>query len=248
MLVRPPLAILLDDQGGEQTRYPQIEDTHPRGLAAVGGEPVQRTPVAAYAPDRDLYDGLLFSPPGLPGHMEAESTKLKLALQKATERGFGIWLMDDKGYFLFGGFGDGTQRKAMVCVNDPDLAGRIVATLSSQGEEAIVVEALIVYAYDAERLDANPDLSLSLEKDKQFLQYLMDTQGGGWVQQHMEEAIRKYDRLIRDGEMDEEFLRAYAATLEQIVSLERDSARRMALEEAFDGAFQGATGRSLSAY
>ncbi|MCH8991686.1 MAG: hypothetical protein IIA44_08065, partial [Acidobacteria bacterium] len=51
---------LLDDQGGEQTRYPQIEDTHPRGLAAVGGKPVQRTPVAAYAPDHNLYEGLLF--------------------------------------------------------------------------------------------------------------------------------------------------------------------------------------------
>ena len=97
-------------------------------------------------------------------------------------------------------------------------------------------------------MDANPDLSLSLKKDKQFLQYLMDTQGGDWVQQRMEAAIRRYDRLIRDGEMDEEFLRAYAETLEQIVDLERDSARRMALEETFDGAFQAATGRSLSAY
>ncbi len=150
MLVRPPLGILLDDgfwdemeeagidevaiqwlallddQGGDQTRYPQIEDTHPRGLAAVGGEPVQRTPVAAYAPDRGLYDGLTFSPPDLPDHMTSESTKLKLALRKATERGFGIWLMDDKGYFLFGGFGDGTQRKALACVNDPDLAGYAV--------------------------------------------------------------------------------------------------------------------------
>ena len=147
------------------------------------------------------------------------------------------------------GYGESAHRVIHALIfNDPVLAGRIVATLSSQGEEAIVVEALIVYAYDAERLDANPDVSLSLEKDKQFLQYLMDTQGGDWVQQHMEEAIRKYDRLIRDGEMDEEFLKTFAETLEQIVALERDSARRMALEETFDGAFQGATGRSLSTY
>ena len=100
MLVRPPLGILLDDgfwdemeaaginevaiqwlallddQGGDQTRYPQIEDTHPRALAAVGGEPVQRTPVAAYAPNHDLYDGLAFSPPDLPDNMTTESTKL----------------------------------------------------------------------------------------------------------------------------------------------------------------------------
>ena len=147
------------------------------------------------------------------------------------------------------GYGESAHRIIHTLIfNDPDLAGKIVATLSAQGEEAIVVEALIVFAYDAERLDANPDLSLSLEKDKEFLQYLMDTQGGVWVQQRMDEAIRRYDALIREEEMDQEFLRAYAETLRQTAALERDSARRMALEETFDEAFQGATGRSLSAY
>ena len=147
MLVRPPLGILLDDgfwdelddaginevaiqwlalledRGGEQTRYPQIEDTHPRAMAAVGGSPVQRTPVAAYDPNTDIYEGLLYSPPLMPESLKAESTKLKLSLQRAVDRGFTIWTVDDKGYFLSGGFGDGSQRQAMSCVNDPDLAG-----------------------------------------------------------------------------------------------------------------------------
>jgi len=147
MLVRPPIEILLDDgfwdelesagihevgiqwlalldaKGDKPNRYPQPEDTHPRGLAAVGGTPVDWTPVPAYAPNHDLYDGLGFKPPELPDHMVAMSTKFKLAIEKATHRGFTIWVLDDKGYFLSGGFGDGTRRAAMTCVNDPDLVG-----------------------------------------------------------------------------------------------------------------------------
>ena len=150
MLVRPPLGILyddgfwdelanaginevaiqwlalLDDQGGEQIRYPQAEDAHPRALAAVGGTPVQRTPVAAYAPDQALYEGLPLPPPRMPSHLAQESARLKSAVTRAREHGFKVWVMDDKGYFLAGGFGDGRPRRAPGCGNDPDLAGYAV--------------------------------------------------------------------------------------------------------------------------
>lgn len=147
MLVRPPLGILyddgfwaelseagieevaiqwlalLDDRGGEGNRYPQVEDTNPRALAAVGGEPVTRVPVAAYRPNETLYDGLAIAPPGMPPHLEEESRKLRQTVAKASSEGFRVWVTDDKGYFLAGGFGDGRPRPSRVCTNDPELAG-----------------------------------------------------------------------------------------------------------------------------
>ncbi len=148
MLVRPPLGILydegfwdemaeagidevaiqwlalLDDRGGEGNRYPQEEDTHPRGLAAVGGEPVTRVPVGAYAPDPSLYEGLPFPVPEFPPQLEDESAQLKSVIEKQTARGFRIWFMDDTGYFMSGGFGQ--PRRVKTCTNDPDLAGYVV--------------------------------------------------------------------------------------------------------------------------
>lgn len=118
---------LLDDQGGTQTRYPQMEDTHPRGLAAVGGRPVQRTPVAAYEPNLALYDDLSIQPPAMPNRVIEESKRLKSTISHAAEQGFNVWITDDKGYFLSGGFGDGRPRPAPVCMNDPELAQFAIA-------------------------------------------------------------------------------------------------------------------------
>ena len=145
------------------------------------------------------------------------------------------------------GYGETPQRVIhTLIVNDPALAGRIVATLSAQGEEETAREALIVFAYDAERLDANPDVNLSLEKDKRFLNVLIDAEGQEWVRQRMEEVIRKYEGYIRQGIMDANFLKAYPQTLRQIVSLEQDAKRRAVLEETFSAAFLSATGQSLA--
>ena len=131
---------------------------------------------------------------------------------------------------------------------DPVLAGRIVATLSARGDEEIVAEALIIFASDAGRVEANPSLNLSLENDKRFLQHLIDAQGAPWVRQRMESALRTYDRHIRDGIVDPGFLTAYPETLQRIIYLETQPSRRRTLEETFDGAFEAAIGGPLSAY
>ena len=147
------------------------------------------------------------------------------------------------------GHGETPQRVIhTLIIYDPVLAGRIVATLSASGEEEIVTEALIIFASDARRLEANRSLDLSLENDRRFLQHLIDTKGAAWVRQRMESAIRTYDRHIRDGAMDTGFLTAYAETLRQVIDLETEPSRRRLLEETFDGAFQAATGGPLSAY
>ncbi|MEX0760893.1 MAG: hypothetical protein WD208_10385 [Dehalococcoidia bacterium] len=120
---------LLDDRGGEQTRYPQVEDTHPRGLAAVGGSPVQRTPVAAYSPNPELYRDLDWQPPEMPSHMAGDAQDLKDALDMAVSKGFKLYTTDDKGYFLRGGFGTGKldQKAPSFSFCNPEAPGMTVA-------------------------------------------------------------------------------------------------------------------------
>ncbi|MDP6823113.1 MAG: hypothetical protein QF554_07445 [Dehalococcoidia bacterium] len=154
MLVRPPLGVLYDDgfwdemeetginevtiqwlallddpsnHDSDGSTYPQLEDTNPRGLAAVGGAPVNRVPVPSYIPDHALYDGLAYQPPEMPSSVRGESEQLKDVMARASERGFRINLVDDKAYFLKGAFGTGGQEAAPFCVNDPELAGYAVA-------------------------------------------------------------------------------------------------------------------------
>ena len=131
MLVRPPNAILyeesfwdelqhaginevalqwlclLDDRGNEGNRYPQVEDSHQRGLAAVGGSPVRRVPVSPYPPTQKLYEGLEWRPPEMPSHLAGDAQRLREALQLGVAKGFKIYVTDDKGYFLAGSFGTG---------------------------------------------------------------------------------------------------------------------------------------------
>ncbi len=153
MLVRPPNAILyeesfwdelseagidevalqwlclLDDRQEGGNRYPQIEDIHPRGLAAVGGSPVERVPTAAFNPKPELYEGLSWTPPEMPTYMEAEAEKLRDALRLGKSKGFTLYTMDDKGYFLFGSFGTGRldPNRSAPGVVDPDGPAMTVA-------------------------------------------------------------------------------------------------------------------------
>ena len=123
---------LLDDQGPDKGNiYPQPEDGRPRGLAAMGGERVKRVPVAAYTPDPALYEGLGWEPPEMPSHLAAEAEKLRDALRTGVSRGFRIYTMDDKGYFLQGGFGagklDADRARLTPSITDPDGPAMTVA-------------------------------------------------------------------------------------------------------------------------
>ncbi len=113
---------LLDERQNLGNRYPQVEDTHPRALAAVGGSPVQRVPVAAFQPDPDLYQGMEWQPPQMPAHLAGESQRMRDALRTGAEKGFKIYAMDDKAYFLLGSFGTGrlNTNRPIPSVTDPD--------------------------------------------------------------------------------------------------------------------------------
>jgi len=122
---------LLDDQASadEGNIYPQPEDGHPRGLAAVGGERVNRVPTAAFDPTAEFYEGLSWQPPTMPPHLADQSANLKAALEMGRSKGFTIYAVDDKGYFLHGGFGSGKLdlTKRARSFTDPDMPAMTVA-------------------------------------------------------------------------------------------------------------------------
>ena len=123
--------------------------------------------------------------------------------------------------------------------HDPVLAGRLVVALGVAGRDDIVTDSLIVFAYDARRLAASPGARLSLENDKRFLEHLIEVNGQRWVQESMAQAVHRYDAMLRQQHIDEEFLHAYAETLRQVLALEEDSEKRQTLRGIFEGAFQG---------
>ena len=113
---------LLDDRQEGGNRYPQVEDTHPRALAAVGGSPVQRTPTASFDPNPALYEGLDWLPPQMPKHLAGEQERLRDALRTGAAKGFKVYAMDDKAYFLLGSFGTGKldTKRRFPSVTDVD--------------------------------------------------------------------------------------------------------------------------------
>ena len=122
---------LLDDQTPEDEGnvYPQPEDGHPRGLAAMGGERVNRVPTAAFNPTPEYYEGLSWQPPTMPDHLAGQSEKLSAALDMGRAKGFTIYTVDDKGYFLHGGFGSGKLdiTKRTPSFTDPSMPAMTVA-------------------------------------------------------------------------------------------------------------------------
>ncbi|MCH7984617.1 MAG: hypothetical protein IIC28_11680 [Chloroflexi bacterium] len=121
---------LLDDRGPDEGNvYPQPEDGHPRGLKAMGGEPVKRVPTAAFAPTPEFYEGLSWQPPTMPAHLSGQAEQLSAALDMGRSKGFTIYAVDDKGYFLHGGFGSGkldTSRRT-PSFTDPEMPAMTVA-------------------------------------------------------------------------------------------------------------------------
>ena len=121
---------LLDDRGPDEGNlYPQPEDGHPRGLRAMGGERVKRVPTAAFAPTEEFYEGLDWRPPTMPDHLADQADKLSAALDMGKKKGFTIYAVDDKGYFLQGSFGAGKLVKDRVSpsVTDHDMPAMTVA-------------------------------------------------------------------------------------------------------------------------
>lgn len=119
---------------------------------------------------------------------------------------------------------------------EPSFAALIVDEFSERGDDTVVMESLIYFAYDFDRLQTNPELPTSLLNDGLFLSQLVLTRGGPWLREHMEEAITKYRDAARSGEVEADFIDAYRRTLKAV--LEEDLPAKLLLTRAIRGAFE----------
>ena len=133
---------------------------------------------------------------------------------------------------------------------EPAMAASLVTHMDDQGRRDVAIETLIVFAFDAARSRTNPSLGLSLEKDRRFLEHLVETRGREWLTRYVAMAIAKYQRDVVSGRIDARFIEEYAATLRAIIRTQQDPDRRVVLErvmaQAFDNAGVGPVFRGQS--
>ena len=113
---------------------------------------------------------------------------------------------------------------------DADFAARVVENLAEQAEGALVTEALAHFAYDSYRLEAIPELPISLEKDGMFLATLLEDRGTDWLEERMRDVVRVFEQRIEQGRAPGDFLEAYRNTLYTAASTIEDSGARHLLE------------------
>ncbi len=125
---------------------------------------------------------------------------------------------------------------------DPILAARIVLEMEKQGMGDIATESLIVFAYDAARLRAIPDLPISLEKDGRFLKVLLEEKGAVWLEGRMAEGVGLYRQRVERNEVPDDFIAAYERTLRAVASGLEDEKMARTLEDILDRVFQDVMG------
>ena len=121
---------------------------------------------------------------------------------------------------------------------DPRFAAQIVSLLDDEGQTGLVVESLAHFAYDADRLLAVATLPISLEKDGEFLEALLEEKGEGWLEARLGEAVTLYEKRVEMGEVDSDFLTAYERTLVSAVSTLDDEESRRTLRQIVSGLLQ----------
>ena len=119
----------------------------------------------------------------------------------------------------------------------PQFAAAVVEGLSQRGEDQIVSESLIYFAYDLDRAESNPMLKISLEGDALFLVTLLERLGSPWLQGQMASVLNRYQMSVREGAVDPDFLDAYRRTLRAAVDSLDNPGQRAELTEAIENAF-----------
>ena len=97
---------------------------------------------------------------------------------------------------------------------DPDLAATIVIALDQDGQREMAMESLAYLAYDKARSEKYPQLPISLKKDGDFLNSLLERQGVEWLHARFAESVALYGERASAGEVAPDFLEHYRETLE----------------------------------
>ncbi len=113
---------------------------------------------------------------------------------------------------------------------DPEFAALLVEHLDAADENGLVIEALAHFAYDADRVEAVPELPISLEKDGRFLKRLLEDRIG--------KAVALYEQRVNGNAVSDDFLVAYERTLRAAASRLEDKEAGRTLDGVIDRTFR----------
>lgn len=122
---------------------------------------------------------------------------------------------------------------------DAKFAARLVGALNDIEEMDLVVESIAYLAYDKARQERVPSLPISLEQDGKYLADLADQLGEDVLTERLSEAFSLYRQRASSGQVAEDFLVEFRATLDAAaatisVSTARDDLTRIISAAAGD--------------
>ena len=122
---------------------------------------------------------------------------------------------------------------------DAKFAARLVGALNDIEEMDLVVESIAYLAYDKARQERVPSLPISLEQDGKYLADLADQLGEDVLTERLSEAFSLYRQRASSGQVAEDFLVEFRATLDAAaatisVSTVRDDLTRIISAAAGD--------------
>ena len=110
------------------------------------------------------------------------------------------------------------------------LAARLVESSHQSVESSLVAESLAYLAYDKTRSNKVPELPISLEQDGEFLRTLVDRLGRTTMARRLGEAFTIYSGRASAGEVANDFLSQFHATLAAAAATITDSSTRSELQ------------------
>ncbi len=97
---------------------------------------------------------------------------------------------------------------------DPLVAARLTLEYDRLGNSETVQQAIMFFAYDAQRLRSQPELSkISIENDGSFLAELVEVKGEAWLRDRLTAFRESYEVRLQAGEADPGFLDAFKETV-----------------------------------
>lgn len=113
---------------------------------------------------------------------------------------------------------------------DPMFAAGLTQALDELAASELVVESLAYIAFDQSRSERVPGLPISLKQDGIYLQTLLKTFGEQRLTRRLTETFALYSDQVADGQVSEDFLLQFSATLEASTATVTDAAIRRQLE------------------
>lgn len=114
---------------------------------------------------------------------------------------------------------------------DPSAAATILLAMEDIGEQMLVSEALGYIAYDCSRRERFPGLSISLERDGEFLEALVSQESAHWLEAQLDQAFSLFGTRATNNQVGSQFLIEFGSTLEAAAATVQDPTARGQLND-----------------